>query len=209
MALTLYRIDRDGADRLLFLFHGYSAEQHHLAAYVPLVDPDERFSAVCPRAVHDLVDGDGATWWQRGADGPEPASVLGALDAVEALIEAETTAWGIPRQRCVLGGFSQGGMLSLALAARVGAPRYAGVWAMCCALPTVAGLSLDPAAAAGTPLLFQYGSRDPIISVERATATANALRDAGWQVTDRSYPMDHSQRIEMMIDARSFLAAIG
>ena len=62
MAMTLYRIDRDGADRMLFLLHGYSAEQHHLAAYVPLVDPDERFSAVCPRALHHLPEGDGASW---------------------------------------------------------------------------------------------------------------------------------------------------
>ena len=45
MTLTSYRITRDGAERLLFLMHGYSAEQHHLASYVPLVDPDERFTA--------------------------------------------------------------------------------------------------------------------------------------------------------------------
>ena len=44
MSFTTYRIDRGGVDRLLFLMHGYTAEQHHLASYVPLVDPDERFT---------------------------------------------------------------------------------------------------------------------------------------------------------------------
>ena len=61
MSLVTYRLERDDVDRLLFLFHGYSAEQHHLAAYVPLIDPDERFTAICPRALHDLPDGD----WRR------------------------------------------------------------------------------------------------------------------------------------------------
>ena len=39
MELTTYRIDREGATRLLFLMHGWSAEQHHLASYVPLDRP--------------------------------------------------------------------------------------------------------------------------------------------------------------------------
>ena len=59
MALTVYRLDREHADRLMFLLHGWSAEQHHLAAYVPLVDPDERYTAICPRGLHDLAEGDG------------------------------------------------------------------------------------------------------------------------------------------------------
>ena len=63
MSLTQYRIDRGGVDRLLFLMHGYTAEQHHLASYVPLVDPDERFTAIAPRGPIDMPDGDGAGWW--------------------------------------------------------------------------------------------------------------------------------------------------
>ncbi len=208
MALTVYRIDRDRADRLLFLLHGWSAEQHHLAAYVPLVDPGERFTAISPRGRHDLDDGDGASWYDRGREGPEPSSFRQALDAVEALIEHETTAAGVPRSRCVLGGFSQGGFLALALAGRAGAPRYSGVWAMCCGLAEVRGLPLELAAAAGTPTLLQHGTRDPVIPTTRSAKVEARLRDAGWEVTARRYDMAHSQCIEMMVDARSWLAAL-
>ena len=69
MSLVTYRIDRDGAERLLFLFHGWSAEQHHLAAYVPLVDPDERYTAICPRA--HLTTSPRATA-HRGTTAPRP-----------------------------------------------------------------------------------------------------------------------------------------
>ena len=88
MALTTYRIERDGADRLLILLHGWSAEQHHLAAYVPLVDPDERFTAACPRAPYDLPDGDGASWYDRTETGPDPASFLAAVDLLDVIPHA-------------------------------------------------------------------------------------------------------------------------
>jgi phospholipase/carboxylesterase len=208
MSLTTYRIVREGADRLLFLFHGWSAEQHHLAAYVPLVDPDERFTALCPRALHDLPDSDGASWYDRTADGTVPESFHRALDSLTELIETECNSSGIPPERCVLGGFSQGGFLALALALRAGAPRWGGVWAMCCAMPEVAGLELDLSAGAGTPALIQVGDRDVIITPDRGRAAADALRSAGWDVTAAGYDMGHSQRIEMMVDARHWLSSI-
>ena len=102
---TTYRITRERADRLLFLFHGWSAEQHHLAAYVPLIDPDERFSAISPRGLHDLPEGDGASWYDRTPEGPDPASFRAAVDALVALTEAEMEAAGIgPENTVGLGG---------------------------------------------------------------------------------------------------------
>jgi phospholipase/carboxylesterase len=205
MVPTTYRIERQGADRLLFLLHGWSAEQHHLAAYVPLVDPGERFSAVCPRGPHDLPDGDGASWYDRGPEGPDAASFLHAVDTLDAFIAQECERTGIAAERCVVGGFSQGGFLALALAGRTGAPRYAAVWAMCCGLPEVAGLELDFGHDDGRPALLQAGRHDAIIAPERTTAAADELGAAGWEVTLRDYDMAHSQTIEMMIDARAWL----
>jgi phospholipase/carboxylesterase len=135
-------------------------------------------------------------------------SFLAALTAVDELLGAECDAVGIGTDRCVVGGFSQGGFLALALAGRVGAPRYAGVWAMCCALPQVDGVELDLAAAAGTPVLVQLGEHDAIITPDRSRAASAALADAGWDVTERAYDMAHSQRLEMLADARDWLGTI-
>ncbi len=207
---TTYRLTRGGADRLLVLLHGWSAEQHHLAAYVPLIDPDERFTAVCPRAPHDVPDGDGASWYDRDDAGPVPESFHQTLVTLGGFVAAEMHATGIEPERTVLGGFSQGGFLALALALRPGAAPFAGVWGMCCALPEIRGIDLDLAAGTGgdRPALIQVGDHDPIITPDRGRAAAAALRDAGWKVTEAGYPMAHSQRIEMMIDARDWLAAI-
>ncbi len=207
MIPTVYRLDRPEATRLLVLLHGWSAEQHHLAAYVPLVDPGERFTAVSPRGLHDLSGGDGASWYDGAGGVPDPASFAAALDAVGGLVDVELARIGIGPERCVVGGFSQGGFLALALATRRDAPAFAGVWAMCCAGPEVAGIELDPAAVPGRALV-QFGTRDPIITPDRTRAAAATLEEAGWQVRLEGYDMAHSQTIEMMVDARDWLAAI-
>lgn len=208
MDLIQYRIDRDNADRLLILLHGWSAEQHHLAAYVPLVDPGERFTAICPRGPYDLPEGDGASWYERRTDGPEPASFLASLEAIETMIAAEAKARAIPVERCVVGGFSQGGFLSVALATKPNALPYAGLWAMCCGVPDVVGLELDFAQGADRPALIQFGERDAIIAPDRGRALAATLAAGRWTTQIEGYDMAHSQSVEMMLDARTWLAAI-
>lgn len=210
MKLTTYPMVRDGAERLLILLHGWSAEQHHLAAYVPLVDPDERFSAFCPRAPHDLPEGDGASWYDRDDGAPVARSYLAAVETLDEYVAAKMGRAGIGPDRTVIGGFSQGGFLALSVALRSGAPAYAGVWAMCCAIADVEGLDLDTAAGSGheRPALIQYGELDPIITPDRSRAAGTTLAEAGWNVTTHGYDMAHSQRIEMMVDAKAWLAEI-
>ena len=212
MTLTSYRITRDGADRLLFLMHGYSAEQHHLASYVPLVDPDERFTAIAPRGPVPLPDGDtdGASWWSIDFETFEfrTDEFEASLATLEQFIADEAAAAAVPLERCVIGGFSQGGYLALSLVGKPGAPRYAGVWAICCGLPEFSETPIDLSNGAGRPALFQWGTRDPIVGPDRAEPVAKTLGDGGWALSEHAYDMAHSQTIEMMIDARSWLAAI-
>ncbi|MGH1490211.1 MAG: alpha/beta hydrolase [Acidimicrobiales bacterium] len=209
MSFTTYRIERDSADRLLFLIHGYSAEQHHLAAYVPLIDPNERFTAICPRAPNDLPDGDGASWFGIDENGFDKTSFHEAAAALRGFIDAEAEAAGVPLERCVIGGFSQGGYLALALAGQPGRARYAGIWAMCCGLPPFPDTPFDLAPGDGQTALVQFGTRDPFVANADTEAAATALGDGGWQVRLEGYDMAHSQTLEMMSDAREWLATIG
>ncbi len=210
MSLTQYRIDRDGVDRLLFLMHGYTAEQHHLASYVPLVDPDERFTAIAPRGPIDMPDGDGAGWWTIDLDTFESdhSHFVPSLELLESFIADEADRAGVPFERCIVGGFSQGGFLSLALAGKPGAPPYAGLWAMCCGVPNVEGLDIDLSNGGGRPALFQWGTRDAFIGPDQPKDVIAALGDGGWDLRHHSYDMAHSQTIEMMIDAREWLAGV-
>ena len=210
MTLTQYRIDRGGVDRLLFLMHGYTAEQHHLASYVPLVDPDERFTAIAPRGTMDMPDGDGAGWWEIDLETFEHdfEKFLPSLEVLEAFVADEADKAGVPLERCILGGFSQGGYLSLALAGKPDAPRYGGLWTICCGIPDVPGLTTDLSSGDGRPALFQWGTRDPVIGPEQPKEAIATLADGGWDLRHHSYDMAHSQTIEMMVDARDWLAGV-
>lgn len=210
MTFTTYRINRDGVDRLLFLMHGYTAEQHHLASYVPLVDPDERFTAIAPRGPLDMEDGDGAGWWHIDVSTFEHdwAHFEPSLMELEEFIAEEANNAGIPLERTVVGGFSQGGYLALALAGKADAPNYAGIWSMCSGLPQDPRVPVDLSNGAGRPVLFQWGTKDPVIGPDQPLEVIEALEAGGWDLRHHSYDMAHSQTIEMMVDARDWLAGV-
>ena len=137
-----------------------------------------------------------------------PTSFVRARDALIELIATEADRAGIPPERCAVGGFSQGGFLAQAVVGARGAPRYGGLWAMCCGLAEVDGVEIDFAPGDGRPALVQYGRRDAIIPAERTKAVATALAAAGWDCRVEGYDMAHSQTIEMMLDARRWLATV-
>src|SRR5258707_5770113 len=117
-----------------------------------------------------------------------------ALAVLENLI-AEVNAAGIPSERIMLLGFSQGACLSLEFMARHGR-RYGGIAALSGGVigPKDAPRSFDiPAnSLVGTPVLLGCSDVDPHIPKERIDFTADVMRALGADVTMRLYPnMDH------------------
>ena len=110
-----------------------------------------------------------------------------ALETVGAVF-AHVAAAGIPVERTVLLGFSQGGCLALEYAAR-NPRRYGGLVALSGALiengdaPRTYIGSL-----AGTPVFLGCSDNDPHIPAGRLERTAGLLRALGGEVTLRIYP---------------------
>lgn len=116
---------------------------------------------------------------------------------------------GIPPERTVLLGFSQGACLTLEYAAR-NARRFGGV----------AGLSgglIGPpetpreysGSFAGTPVFLGCSDRDPHIPLERVKETAEVLTRMGASVTERIYPaMGHTVNEDELERVRSLLAGL-
>ncbi len=132
--------------------------------------------------------GEGFTWFDL-AHGMDEATVgANVAAAAEALhVRLERVARG---RRYVVVGFSQGGFLAYALAA-----RFPGELA--CALPIAGALptSLRPKQRrtgpdrATLPALFAFhGASDPLVDVAWDRASAESFRAAGGEVTLREYP---------------------
>ena len=101
---------------------------------------------------------------------------------------AQVTDTGIPPERTLLLGFSQGACLSLEYVAR-NAQRYGGVAGLSGALIGPDGAPRDyPGSLAGTPIFLGCSDVDPHIPAARVRESATVLERLGAQVTMRLYP---------------------
>lgn len=209
MDLKLYTIDGRGEPtRLLLLLHGYSANEFHLAAYGPLLDPAARYLVAAPRGPL-LVPPDGAAWWDIDLETFEHdhSLVPSVLRALDRTIDATCRERGFRRDEMVLGGFSQGAALALALAFGRGALRCAGVVCLSGFLLDDGLVDWDMAANRDVPVFVGHGSEDPIVGLDRHRATVSTLEQAGVQVEAATYPMAHDINLEEIHDLRAWLDA--
>jgi len=106
---------------------------------------------------------------------------------------AEIIKAGIPPERVMLLGFSQGACLALEFGAR-NAQRYAGIVGLSGALIGPDNTPRDyKGSLAGTPVFLGCSDVDFHVPKERVDQTAEVLRKLGGEVTERLYPnLDHS-----------------
>jgi phospholipase/carboxylesterase len=137
----------------------------------------------------------GNTWYPYSFLAPiaqnEPA-LSSALATVDAVL-ARVVAAGIPAERTVLIGFSQGACLALEYAAR-NARRYGGLVGLSGGLIGPEGAPRDyPGALAGTPVFLGCSDIDAHIPKARVLESATVLRALGGAVEARLYPgMGHT-----------------
>lgn len=135
---------------------------------------------------------------------PQLSAALRRLGEVLSQVEQA----GIPAERVVLGGFSQGACLASEFAAR-NARRYQGIAALSGGLIGPPGtLRNYPGSLQGTPAFVGCGVPDAHIPKERVLETAQVFEQLGAQVTTRLYPgMDHTINAEEAEFVRQMIAA--
>src|SRR4029079_3299696 len=114
---------------------------------------------------------------------------------------------GVPAERVVLAGFSQGGAMALQVGLRH-AERLAGIVALSSYL--LLDDSLDREAAAAnklTPILMVHGTEDPVIPIQLAEASRGAPQARRDRIDWHTYPMPHSVCAEEVQEIAGFLMA--
>jgi len=155
----------------------------------------------------------GHAWYPRPfmtpVAGNEPylSSALGVV----AHLLSEIMLAGVPAERTVILGFSQGACLALTFAAR-SPRRYGGVGALSGGL---IGERVDPSeysgSLSGTPVFLGCSDRDPHIPAARVHESAAVMRQLGGAVTEQIYPgMGHTVIGDEVAEVRAIIdAAIG
>ena len=176
---------------MLVLFHGRGASEHDLWPLLDLLDPERRLRGVTPRGPLSLPPG-GAHWYAVQEIGyPDPSTFLPTYQAVTEWLDGLAEETGFGADRIVLGGFSQGAVMTYALGLGGGRPRPAALVALSGFIPTVEGFELDLELPL-PPVAIGHGTYDPVISVEWSRRAKQLLEESGAEVLYREYPLPHA-----------------
>ena len=156
-----------------------------------MLDPERRLLGATARGPLSLPPG-GAHWYVvRRVGYPDPETFHATYPQVAAWLDGLLAEHGIAPERTVLGGFSQGAVMSYALGLGAGRPRPAGIMALSGFIPEVEGFELDwtgrRPACGDRPRRLRPG--DPGRVRPRG---ARPAAEAGADVTYRESPMAHT-----------------
>lgn len=203
--IVLHGLGADGTDFLPF------ADEIDLKAIGPV-------RWLLPRAPVRPVSGNNGyrmrAWYdiyEFGAQAMNPreddAGLRESFAAVHALIDREV-ARGVPAARIVLAGFSQGCAITLGAGLRY-RQRLAGLVGMSGYLPLASTTAAEHSDAnALTPIFLAHGRRDPVVGLDRGTASRDALAALGYAIEWHDYPMEHSVCAEEVADLQRFLQRV-
>ena len=192
--------------------HGLGADGHDFASIVPEFSLPIATRFIFPHApVRAVTINQGArmrAWYDilslERADPEDEEGIYASAAAINALIEAEVER-GIPADRIVIAGFSQGGSIALHVALRH-PNRLAGALALSTYLPLAATLGTEKSPAnASIPLFMAHGAHDPVVPEALGRSAREFLRGLGYEVEWHSYPMEHSVCAQEVADINRWL----
>ena len=194
-------------DGALVLFHGRGADENDLFPLLDALDPERRLLGVTPRGSLQLPPG-GSHWYAvRELGYPDRDTFLPAYHRASEWLDELAEETGIPAGLTVLGGFSQGAVMSYALGLGADRPRPAAIVALSGFVPTVDGFEID----LGRPLppvAIDHGTLDPVIGVEWGRRARAALEAADGDVLYRESPLPHTVDPSFLSDLAPWLAEV-
>ena len=181
--------------------HGLGADGHDFEPVVPFLGlPDDlsvRF--MFPHALRRPITVNGGmvmrAWYDiieiSTTKGQDEAGIRHSADKIRALIDFEISR-GIPADKIVLAGFSQGGAMALHVGLRY-PRRLAGIMALSAYLLFPERLENERSQAnAETPVFLAHGTQDPMVPFMLGEAARTSLQQGQWPVEWHSYPIPHS-----------------
>ena len=217
MHMSLETIEVETAQKpnaAVIWLHGLGADGHDFEPVVPqIVRRGERaWRFVFPNAPVRPVTINGGmsmrAWYDiRGLDrtAAEDAAGFRDTDALIRQLIAKEAARGIPANRIVLAGFSQGGAVSLYTLPRL-PQKLAGVMALSCYLPAGGSFEAERVPANdATPIFMAHGQADATLPMRLGLNSRDFLRAHGYKVQWHEYPMSHTVSPAEVVDIREFL----
>lgn len=197
--------------------HGLGADGSDFEPVVPALELPESLPVrfVFPNAPHQPVTVNGGwvmpAWYdilemklERKIDVP---GLLRSCQQIEALIAREIER-GIPAQRIVLAGFSQGGAVAYQTALCY-PQRLAGLLTLSTYVATADLIRSDRSDAnRDLPILIAHGEQDDVVPMALGTQAVSLLESMNYQPQWQTWPIDHSLCLEQVQAIGRWLEAV-
>ena len=193
-------IEPDGYDTarsypMIILLHGFGAHMGDLASLAPAID-STGYVYIFPNAPIPFEVGPGATGygWTYPRRIPQELRRADDVDAVvemlATLVDEVTEHYATKPGQIILGGFSQGGMMTY----RYGLPnpdKFKGLAALSAVAPEEDTMKERLPEDRSQPIFVAHGTADMVIEVQMARDTLRFLEAEGYSPIYREYPMAH------------------
>jgi phospholipase/carboxylesterase len=182
------------------LFHGRGTDENDLFPLLDALDPEQRLLGITPRGPLQLPPGGNHWYVIRELGHPDQETFTTSYERASGWLDD----LGVPADRMVIGGFSQGAVMSHALGLGADRPRPAGIIALSGFIPTVEGFTLDLERPL-PPVAIGHGTYDPVIGVEWGRRAKEQLEQAGGDVLYRESPLPHTVDPRFLAELRPWL----
>jgi phospholipase/carboxylesterase len=190
-----------GSPRLLLL-HGRGADEADLMGLEAALDP--RLVVVSVRAPFRL--GPGFAWYEMAQIGnPDDETFSASLGALQEFVEELPAAYSIDPGQLYLMGFSQGAIMSAALALTV-PEKVRGVIMHSGYVPAAMLGDVAPGVIEGKGFFVAHGVYDEVIPVTYGREAEAYLTDQGARLTYNEYPIGHTISEESLYDLSEWLS---
>ena len=184
---------------LFVLMHGWGANAQDLTTLAALLNlPHHQF--IFPEAPfpHPQVPL-GRAWY--ALETPERTGLAESRETLQTWLQSLESSTGIPPERMILGGFSQGGAMTMDV----------GRSFPCAGLVVLSGylhFNPQPQTQPFPPLLIVHGQQDPVVPVQAAQTARDQFQQLGARVNYHELEMEHEIRPEVIGLIRSFVMEV-
>jgi phospholipase/carboxylesterase len=183
---------------LILALHGTGADEHDLLPLADMVAPGQ--PVLSPRG--PVKEGHASRWFRRFAEGRfDLADVERRAGELAAWLAAAKAGYGLHGRRVMALGFSNGANIAAALLL-----RHPGALDGAILLRAQATIDARGRTAEGARVLLVSGAADPIVPAAESGRLADALRQAGANLTHTTVPAGHGLIQQDVLLARDALA---
>jgi phospholipase/carboxylesterase len=196
--------------------HGLGADGHDFEPIVPYLGlpPTTAVRFIFPHALMRPITINGGAVMRAWYDisdisttrSQDEAGINHSASKIKTLIDREIDR-GIPAERIIVAGFSQGGAMALHVGLRY-PQKLAGIMALSAYMLFPEKLPDEHSQAnADTPVFVGHGSQDPVVPIFLGEAVQSKLSAGQWPVEWHTYPIQHSVSPEEIADIGRWLQA--